>query len=111
MRPITRIPDLREHTGTSSGDRAQAIARELARRVNVCRFLFGRPVTGIEFTAGVDKLVSHGLNRAPIGYFVIRDYGANVCTGVGDATSQPAALDRKINLRSPVTCKVDLWFF
>lgn len=100
----------RQHTGSRASDEAQRLAQQAAQSLNACPFARGRLVS-VTFAAGVDQLVAHGLGRRPRGVLVLRDYGANVCTGVGESTTQPTDLAKHINLRSPVTCTVDLWVF
>lgn len=108
---LTKFALRREHSGTRAGDNAQRLAQEVARRANGCPFFVGVAVKGVTFAAGVDKLVSHGLGRRPQGVIVLRDYGTNVCTGVGESTTQPTDVTKQIKLRSPVACTCDLWFF
>jgi hypothetical protein len=107
--PKLSIP--RRHTGSREGDEMQRLAQDVARRLNDQPFGAGRLVEGVVFSAGVDRLVDHGLGYRPSGALVLRDYGTNVCTGVGEATTQPDDVTKQIRMRSPVTCTVDLWIF
>lgn len=107
----TKLALRRQHTGSHQADEAQRLAQQAVQRLNACPFIVGRRLDGITFAAGVDQLVAHGLGRRPRGFLVLRDYGANVCTGVGESTTQPENIDQQIKLRSPVACTVDLWAF
>ena len=111
MTTPTKLAIRRQHTGSHASDEAQRLAQQAARRLNDCPFLVGRRVDGLTFAAGVDKLVDHGLGRRPRGVLVLRDYGTDVCTGVGESSTQPNDTTKQINLRSPDDCTVDLWFF
>ncbi len=106
-----KIAVRREHTGSREGDAIQAMPTAVARKLNAMPFVAGVLVKNLAFTAGVDLLVSHGLGRRPSGVFIVRDYGANVCTGIGESTTQAADLTKTIKLRSPTTSTVDLWIF
>lgn len=107
-----KLPTSREHTGDRPTDAIQARISRLEQRANGCPFLVGQSVKSITFAAGVDQVISHGLGFRPNGVLVLRDYGANVCTGVGEATSQ-SGIDttKQLRLRAPVACTVDLWVF
>lgn len=107
----TKLARSREHTGDRRVDSIQARIDKTLAALNACPFIFGREIPNQTFTAGVDKTISHGLERRPRGVLVLRDYGANVCTGVGESTTQPNDTTKQINLRSPVTCTVDLWIW
>lgn len=102
----------REQTGDRGLNELQRLALELGQRANECPFFTGRRVT-VTFAAGVDQVVNHGLGHRPQGVLILRDYGANVCTGVGESASsaQPPDLTKQIALRSPTASTVDLWIF
>lgn len=106
-----KLPVRRRFTGTAEGDDMQRLAQQTAERANACPFFVGVLVSGVVFAAGVDRLVDHGLGARPQGCLVLRSYGANVCTGVGESATQPTNTDAQLRMVSPVACTVDLWIF
>lgn len=107
--PAPRVAPRRELTGTRQGDDAQRVAIDVARRFNLLPFGNGKRIDGVVFAAGTPKTIAHGLGRRPTSYLVLRSYGANVCTGVGESTTQPSDVTKSINLQTVVACTVDLW--
>lgn len=107
----SKIAVRRQHAATREGLEAQVLGQRVARSMNAIPFATGQLVKEVTFAAGVDRLVDHGLGRRPQGCLVLRDYGTNVCTGVGEATTQPNDVSQQLRMRSPVACTVDLWMF
>lgn len=64
----------------------------------------GRPLDGIEFTAGVQRRVPHKRPQVPRGWWVVRDFGLNA-NQLREVSRDGTAL----TLVSAVDCQVYLW--
>ena len=113
-------PPIVQHRGGGPDlERAQAMSRKTMDPIVAVELLGGRLLRfetdtqgrrtdGIAFTAATLKKVPHKLGRKPVGWFVVRDFGANAHSLVETLASTDA---QYLHLTSAATCKVYLWVF
>lgn len=79
-------------------------SQELQPSLN-CPIILGNAIIDVEFEAGKDKAINHGLNRTPQGWIVTDKNGnANIWRPVAWNAST-------ITLRANVDVKASLWVF